>query len=140
MQFSTLFFIFSAATLEAVYAGCFTSGTKWGGERGLAEAALDELCDPTKHNSVIFEGFSNGQTKAVCHQLSGDKKADFTVQWGGAGSSTLAQSDCVLRFKNEIDGCDQGGSTTTADWTFTSDPNDGTCEPVAKRSSVKFRA
>ncbi|KAJ2991023.1 hypothetical protein NUW58_g2676 [Xylaria curta] len=140
MHFPTLFFLVSTAALNGVHAGCYTSGTGWGAEKGLAEQAIDELCDPSKHNSFIFEGFGTGQTKADCVQLSGNKKADFQVNWGGEGSTTLNQGDCVLRFKNEINGCDSGGSTTTADWTFTSDPNDGTCDPVSKRAPAKFRA
>ncbi|KAI1263986.1 hypothetical protein F5Y18DRAFT_428483 [Xylariaceae sp. FL1019] len=139
MQFSTILLL-SAAAVNSVYAGCYTSGVGWGAEKGLAEQAIDELCDPSKHDAFTYEGFGPGQTKADCFQLSGDKKADFQVNYGGQGDIALAQSDCVLRFKNEINGCGSGGSTTTADWTFTSDPNDGTCDPVAKRAPVQFTA
>ncbi|KAI3325828.1 hypothetical protein HD806DRAFT_553100 [Xylariaceae sp. AK1471] len=119
MQFSISLLVVSAAAIQGVYAECYKSGVGWGAEKGLAEQAIDELCDPSKHDSFIHEGFGTGQTKADCVQLSGDKKADFQVNWGGAGSLSLAQSDCVLRFKNEINGCGSGGSTTTSEWTFT---------------------
>jgi hypothetical protein len=119
MQFSTMCFIIGAAAVGSVQAGCFSGGEVWGGEQGLADQAIDDLCDPAKHTSFTREGFSAGQTKAECYTLSGDKKADFSVNYGGQGTTGLAQADCVLRFKNEIDGCGNGGSTTTADWTFT---------------------
>ncbi|KAI0528203.1 hypothetical protein F5B22DRAFT_584157 [Xylaria bambusicola] len=138
MQFTASFILAAAFAFSSINAKCY-SGLGWGAEKGLAEQAVDALCDPTKLNSFIHDGFQQGQTKADCVQLSGNKKADFQVNWGGQGYLNLAQEDCVLRFKNEVNGCGSGGSTTTADWTFTADPNDGTCVPVEKRS-VKFMA
>ncbi|KAI0198063.1 hypothetical protein F4808DRAFT_267377 [Astrocystis sublimbata] len=134
MQFSSLFLIASATALNGVYAGCYSGGESWGAEKGLAEQAVDGLC-------TIFtgDGFTAGQTKAACAPLSGDKKADFQVHWGGEGSQGLSYEECVLRLKNEINGCEHGGSTETNQWTFTSDPNAGTC-PGAKRLPVKLQA
>jgi hypothetical protein len=118
MRSSTFFLIVSTVTINGAYAGCY-GGLGWGAERGYANQAIDDLCDPSKHDSFINTPFTSGQTKAACYTLSGSKKADFSVVWGGQGDLSLAQEDCLLRFKNEINGCDSGGHTTTADWTFT---------------------
>ncbi|KAI0126198.1 hypothetical protein BJ170DRAFT_685433 [Xylariales sp. AK1849] len=140
MKSSTLFFIISTAAINGTYAGCY-GGEKWGGEANYAKAAVDNYCDPEQHESFTEKSFYSGQTRAYCYPLSGSKKADFSVTWQGSGDLTLAQSDCVMRLKNEIDGCDRGGSTTTSDWTFTADPNDGTCDPPqSSKREVEFTA
>lgn len=118
MKSFTLFLIVSTAAINGAYAGCY-GGLGWGAERAYANQAVDDFCDPSKHESFTQEAFTSGQTKAFCYPLSDSKKADFSVVWGGQGDLSLAQSDCVLRLKNEINGCGSGGSTETAQWTFT---------------------
>ncbi|CAJ2504274.1 Uu.00g116680.m01.CDS01 [Anthostomella pinea] len=139
MKTSTIFLIASSAAIHGAYAGCY-GGLSWGAERSYANQAVDDFCDPSKHTSFTQEGFYAGQTKAYCYTLSAAKKADFSVVWGGQGDHDLAQSDCVLRFKNEINGCGSGGSTTTSDWTFTADPNDGACDAPSEKRQVRFAA
>ncbi|KAI8623905.1 hypothetical protein F5Y19DRAFT_481160 [Xylariaceae sp. FL1651] len=140
MKSSTLFIVLSTTAINGTYAGCY-DGEQWGGERAYANQAVDDLCDPS-HPDVSQKRrlYTPGQNKANCYTLSGSKTADFSATWGGQGDLSLTQVDCVLRLKNEINGCDRGGSTDTADWTFTAYPNDGTCDPPSDKTEVKFTA
>ncbi|KAK5629055.1 hypothetical protein RRF57_004770 [Xylaria bambusicola] len=103
---------------SSVRAGCY-GGEGWGAGRGLAEQAVDALCDPTKLLSFVHDQFQQSQTKADYVQLLGNKKTYFSINWGGSGAISLNQGDCIQRLKDEVNGCDSGGLTTTADWTFT---------------------
>ena len=118
MQFSTLVLVGGAAVIDRALAGCYTSGDSWDAERGYAEQAVGELCNSGTKGGFTETSFTSGQTKAICRSLKSGKKADFSIHWGGAGTIDLADFDCDLRLKNEINGCQHGGDSTTADWRF----------------------
>jgi hypothetical protein len=111
MQLSTLFTIFASAI--AVQAGCYSGGDTWAPDQVQANNLLDELCNG------LSGDFAGGQTKYGCRDAgSANKKFEFWVQNTPSNSASLGHGDCVLRLSNEINGCQNGGDTTTAGWNF----------------------
>ncbi|KAF2021245.1 hypothetical protein BU24DRAFT_416902 [Aaosphaeria arxii CBS 175.79] len=122
MQFTT-FLAVMAPIIATVQAGCYSGGDSWGGDQGVANSVVDQICN----GGGVSGSFQGGQTKYACRQLSGSKKGEFWVRWTGAGTLSLNDGDCRLRLKNEINGCSNGGESTVAGWFFRSDPNGGAC-------------
>ncbi|KAL2075872.1 hypothetical protein VTL71DRAFT_815 [Oculimacula yallundae] len=127
MQFtSTLLVLATVATSSIVSAKCYTSGQNWAWTENY-EAARGAVKDLCKSNGLAGY-FREGQEKSACANLpKANAKVDFGVKWTGKGGLTLRDADCEWRLTNEINGCGLGGETTTADWWFKSDPNNGRC-------------
>lgn len=109
--------IIAAAAATGVSAGCFSGGEPWGPQsaKDAAYGAVADLCN----HGALSGGFGPYQVKTACANLPGNKRANFQVKWERGTNQGLAAGDCILRLNNEIGGCAFGGSTRTADWTFT---------------------
>jgi hypothetical protein len=114
MKFSTPLLVLASAT--TALAGCYSGGANWQNEQNKVSArgAVEDLCNQGALSGWFDRG---GATKSACANLNG-VRANFQVVWNGSGGATLAVSDCKLRLNNEINGCWQGGESTTAQWFF----------------------
>jgi hypothetical protein len=132
MQFSTILAILAplaavqAAAIKASPAlgrrGCYQSvgaGSQWFGDeasKNVARNIVDKICNA----EGVSGWFVAGQKKTHCEPASDTTTFGFAVTWTGseAPAGPLNDEDCKLRLKNEINGCDAGGESTTAGWTF----------------------
>ena len=111
MQLSILAII--APLLATVHAGCYSGGETWAPDQVQANNALDGACND------LSGGFSGGQSKYKCINAgTANKKFEFWVTNTAGNSLSLNKGDCVLRLSNEINGCGNGGDSTTAGWNF----------------------
>lgn len=113
MQLLTLLVIIAPA-ISTVQAACFGSGEYWAPTKNTALSLVDQICN----SNGVSGYFTSGLTKRRCINIRDKAKAEFEVQWTGDGNLTLKDEDCKLRLKKEINGCEQGGQTTTAQWRF----------------------
>ncbi|KAF9691329.1 hypothetical protein EKO04_010928 [Ascochyta lentis] len=106
------------ASVTGAMAGCYSGGQTWISEcnKNAFRGAVRDLCKGT------LSGYFNapGTTKTACaNSPCNGIRANFAVAWKGrSGGYSLAESDCVLRLNNEINGCDYGGESTVSDWFF----------------------
>lgn len=119
MHLSTLFAIIAPAFVT-VQAGCYSDRPpKWDSVPdgiNVANQLVDSIC-----NSAGVSGSfsSTGETKYHCLNTGWDRiKFEFWVEWKGQGGTELDDGECKQRLKNEINGCQGGGQTTTAEWHF----------------------
>ncbi|KAI0121362.1 hypothetical protein BJ170DRAFT_698499 [Xylariales sp. AK1849] len=92
---------FTAAT--SVLGECFNGGDNWASQKALALTKAQDVCN-----------------------LNG-KKADFILEKISDGRRGISASECYDGFQKEINGCDNGGSTSYTKWKYTADPNSGGC-------------
>lgn len=112
MQLSTLFAILAPA-IATVQAGCYSGGDSWAPDQVQANNLLGELCNGLSGN------FNGGETKYGCRNAgSANKKFEFWVKNTANSALYLGHDDCVLRLSNEINGCSNGGQSTTSGWNF----------------------
>ncbi|KAF7505935.1 hypothetical protein GJ744_012377 [Endocarpon pusillum] len=106
--------------LSIASAGCFSGGTTWD-DKGRAIATLEGVC------KELTGDYNGGITRSTCRNGSGDLRYNFTVKKDTSGHGKLGRDYCVRMLSREISGCDHGGRSSYADFTFTSDPNAGKC-------------
>jgi hypothetical protein len=120
MLFSPFLPLLTVSIIPTVYAGCYKSGKYWTDpssvEKHHAISFVDSICNP----GGVSGNFEGGETKYRCRQIysNGESvKQEFWVERKGDGA-TLDDAMCREKLKNEILGCDQGGSSGFHDWNF----------------------
>ncbi|KAI0406128.1 hypothetical protein F4802DRAFT_596489 [Xylaria palmicola] len=121
MHSSILFAVPFIAT--TALAGCFSGGEDWASQRAMALAAAQNVCN-NKFSTFTFKA---GQELGGCGNLDSTKKVDLIMQNISEGSRKPTSSECYDGFQKEINGCDNGGSTSYTNWKYTADPNAGSC-------------
>lgn len=102
-------------------ADCFNRlGQQWS-DRGNARWHVDRACFGYDNQAGAFQGYFNpGEEKRACINVGHNVRYDFIIKNENTQQGfDLADSDCRDKLNNEINGCDTGGSSTIAGWTFT---------------------
>jgi hypothetical protein len=112
MHFSTLVAVL-ASCIATAQADCYTSGDTWAPDQVQANGVLDDVCNNVSGN------IGAGATNYACRNAgSPNKRFDFYVKNVADGDRSVSKEECVLRLSNEINGCQNGGITTTGDFEF----------------------
>jgi hypothetical protein len=103
-------------SVDGVTAGCYNGGELWASQP-QAIAWVSDAC--TKNGGMFTGWYAPGQAKRMCLKDIGNRNCFFEVQnLNTATGFDLADSDCVMRLSNEINGCNHGGESTVAGWRF----------------------
>ncbi|KAK1836642.1 hypothetical protein QBC39DRAFT_377615 [Podospora conica] len=102
--------------------GCYSGGETWGGEKGNAYGKISEVC-----NNNFQGNYGRNEIRYQCRNLSSNKKIDMTLQYIGSGSRSIGRAECESGLNSEVNNCNNGGSTSYANWKYSADPNAGQC-------------
>ncbi|KAI3329287.1 hypothetical protein HD806DRAFT_482430 [Xylariaceae sp. AK1471] len=113
MHSSILFTIpFIAAT---ALADCFSGGENWASQKAMALATAQDICN----NKFSAFSFAANQELGGCSNLDSSKKVDFILQNISDAPRTPSAAECYDGFQKEINGCDNGGSSSYTNWKYT---------------------
>jgi hypothetical protein len=102
-------------------ANCFNVfGQSWS-DKGNARWYVDRACFGYDNQRGATQGYFNpGEEKRACINVGNNVRHDFIIKNENTQQGfDLADTDCRDKLNDEINGCDTGGSSTIAGWTFT---------------------
>lgn len=112
-MYASFFLTVTAAT--SVLAGCFSGGENWASQKAMALAKAQDVCN-TKYST---DAWSGGQQLGACYDLDSGKKVDFVLEKISDGLRNISPEECYDGFQKEINGCENGGSTSYTNWKYT---------------------
>ncbi|KAK4182497.1 hypothetical protein QBC35DRAFT_457242 [Podospora australis] len=115
MQLTSIVVLAISMVATPAMADCFGSGPTWNGYQATALQSLTKFCRED-WNRVMYAR----ERRTKCRNLTNNLKANFEVEYLGHGNPTvLAESECILRLSNEVNGCGRGGESVIGDFKFT---------------------
>lgn len=93
---------------------CYPGGVGWGGDKDLALKKVDDAC-----RSMTSGAFQSNEVKHRCHQLSGNKRVNFRIQFDDKPSESISFDTCKTNLRLEIKGCGNGGYSRHGNFVYT---------------------